>query len=155
MRKLLLIAAAIYTSAAFTACSMDTDNEAEATVVYHGECDDVTFADSADIIYTQYISQVIGTKQIPLTGLVSVFSESARTDDGYVENAVVLCHEKAINAYQNTLNEISSRQFRTALDATYGDSISFDSLGEFSVKLTLYGMVGIDDRQVATFTRQF
>lgn len=156
MRKLLwIVAAAICTSAAFTACSMDTDNEAEASVVYHGESDKIVFADSADIVYTDYINKVMETKQVPLTGVASVFTESARTDDGYVANAIALCHEKAIKTYDTAINGISSRQFRTALDATYGDSIDFDSLGTFTVNLSLYGMVGTEEQLVAKFAHQF
>ena len=156
MKKLFwIVTAGIVATLMPSACSMDTDNEAEATVPYMGLYDKIVFADSVDVDYEPFIVEIIATEQIPLTGDASVFSEKAKTDDGYVQNAIALCHEKAIKTYEGMLAQVSSAYLRSRLVATYGDSIQFDSLDAFTIHYNLYAMMQSSTQIVSTFKREY
>ena len=157
MKKLFwIVTVGIVATLVPSACSMDTDDEAEATVPYMGVCDRIEFADSADFDYAPLIAQLIMTEKVPLTGDASLFTEEAKTNDGYVQNAIVLCNEKAIKTYDAMLAQVTPAYMRSQLVATYGDSIQFDSLDAFTIHYSLYGMVVQSTTQVvATFKKEY
>lgn len=139
----------------FAACSMDTDNEAEATVSYYGVCDGIVFADSGDVVYKPYISAAIATERMPLVGERSLFTEKAKTDDGYVQNAIVLCNQKAVDTYDHVLANVSAAYMRESLIVLYGDSVNFDTLDAFTVNYILAAVTDGNAERIASYSKKY
>lgn len=136
-------------------CSMDTDNEAEASVSYIGMCDKIVFADSGDVAYVKYITSAISTERLPLVGEHSLFTEKAKTDDGYVQNAVAKCNQQAIDTYDHVLANVSSSYLRSTLITLYGDSVDFDTLDAFTIHYSLNSFVSNSTVFVASYVKTY
>lgn len=136
-------------------CSMETDNEANATISYSGVCDSVVFADTADTVYGKYITAVIASKAVALIGDSSSFQESATSTDGFLQNAVSLCSQKAMTTYSNKINGITSTSIRQYMQIAYGDTVSFDNLDDFTLHCSLYGFLSNTSTYVASFSKRY
>lgn len=139
----------------FAACSMETDNEAEATMAYFGVCNDIVFADSGDVVYATYISDAIASERMPLVGNRSAFTEKAKTADGYVQNAIVQCNQQAIETYDHVIANVSSSYMRESLIVLYGDSVNFDTLDAFTIDYSLMSLVDSRVETIASYSKSY
>lgn len=152
MKNLLWIAAAaLGTAIGMSACSVDTDSDAEAQVPYIGICDSIVFEDSNDTVFAGCISSLLESKELGLSGDNSRFMETATSNDRYIENAIYKCNQQAIKNYDDRLKQMYGERFRAILDETYGDSISFEELNRFTCYYSLYAFINGYDIQIATY----
>ena len=122
-------------------CSMEDKGSASATVSYMGELDSISFSVAADTIYEPYITEIVASKDLALSGSESLFSKSAKVNENSSGYAVQLCDEQAVEAYQNLINLSSSNRYLvTLMKKEYGDVVDFDKLSTFTVYYSLYGM---------------
>lgn len=156
MKNLLWIAATMLSMViGMTACSEENDNRAEAQIPYQAVCDNIVFSDSADNEYEDCIVKILESEEIALTGTYSLFIEKATVDDRYIENAIAKCNSQAIETYSNKLKTVSSDRLRAALEATYGDSISFEDLDRFQINYSLYGFINGNEVKVSTYNWEY
>ena len=150
MRQLLGVVALCCGISVFVACSMETDEEASATIPYVGYCDSVVFEQEQDTVFEPYIKAVIATKTIPLVGDNSMFTESYTTKDGIYQNAVANCNYQAMKTYEVMLDNVTPRIMRSTMVTLYGDSVDFDSLDRYTIYYSLYGFVNTQDVKVGS-----
>ncbi len=155
MKRLVWALALICGTAVFGACSVDTNDDSYATVSYYGRCDSVVFSDINDTVYGKYITKVLASKKIPLTGDSSLFQEKGKTDDSSISSAITACNMQAIQTYSDMLVTATSSLVRSTLYSQYGDIINIDSLNNFTVYLSLYGYYNNADQWVANYSKTF
>lgn len=155
MKRLVWALAFICGTAVFGACSVDTNDDSYATVSYYGRCDSVIFSDINDTVYEKYITKVLASKNIPLTGDSSLFQEKGKTDDSSISSAITACNMQAIQTYSDMLVTATSSLVRSTLYSQYGDIINIDSLNNFTVYLSLYGYYNNADQWVANYSKTF
>lgn len=155
MRRFVYVLMLCVGVAGLVACSVDTDNEATATIQYEGYCDSVVFVHPEDSVYKPYILKVISSETTPLAGPNSVFTETATTKDEYYQNAVYNCNIKAMKTYESMLQNVPARVLRNSLETTYGDSIDVSKLGYFTIYYSLYGFYDMKTVQVGTTHKDY
>ncbi len=155
MNRLVWALALVCGTAIFGACSVDTNDDAYATVSYYGRCDSVVFSDINDTVYGQYITKALASKAIPLTGDSSLFQEKGKTDDSSISSAITVCNMQAIQTYSDMLVTATSTLVRSTLYSQYGDIINIDSLDNFTVYLSLYGYYNNADQWLASYSKTF
>ena len=155
MKKLMYVVLLSLGVTAFVACSVDTNDEATATIEYEGYCDSVVYEDVLDTVFTPYIMKIITSKTAPLSGSNSVFSETATINDASYRNAVYNCNIKAMQTYESMQRNVSSKVLRDLLETSYGDSVNVSQLGFFTIYYSLYGFIDMQTVKVGTVVREY
>ncbi len=155
MKKLLYVMVLCLGVTGFVACSVDTNNEATATIQYEGYCDSIVFVHPEDSVYEPYIQKIITSETTPLVGPNSMFTETATTQDEYYQNAVYNCNIKAMKTYESMIQNVSAKVMRNLLETTYGDSIDMSKLYYFTIYYSLYGFVDMKTVQVGTTYKDY
>lgn len=111
-------------------CSND-GNSSSATCNYYGVCDTIDFTNAEDSVYKSLIQESFDS--LKLTGVGSIFQETAEVDYSLSIYAIFMCNSQAITTFKNKINAVSLSDVKEAIYDAHTDSLKnlgYDSAEE-------------------------